>query len=225
MLQPLFQGKASRPQPKAKLRPKHRHQLPRCEPDHTPRPALSQVRQSARNINLEAAFAAAGITANGRFTRQRLDALTPTSSGSFAPLQSGAGSSATTPASACRGRRTRRRRAGSPKPLGPAVQKAQAKSAVIGREVILTKSSLSTALAKGAVRSRDHPISGAADETRTDSRPAQRQREHVMLSLCVKFPLHRTCITQRPRRPRVALHLFSHRPRRPRGSRSLLHRR
>jgi hypothetical protein len=149
----------------------------------------------------------------------------PTSSGSFAPLQSGAGSSATTPASACRGRRTRRRRAGSPKPIGPAVQKAQAKSAVIGREVILTKSSLSTALAKGAVRSRDHPISGAADETRTDSLPARRQREHVMLSLCVKFPLHRTCITQRLRRPRVALHLFSHRPLRPPGSRYLLHRR
>ena len=51
--------------------------------------------------------------------------------------------------------------------------------AVIGREVILTKSSLSSALAKGAVRSRDHPVSGAANETRTDSRPAQRQQEHV----------------------------------------------
>jgi hypothetical protein len=51
--------------------------------------------------------------------------------------------------------------------------------AVIGREVILTKSSLSSALAKGAVPSRDHPVSGAANETRTDSRPAQRQREHV----------------------------------------------
>jgi hypothetical protein len=49
--------------------------------------------------------------------------------------------------------------------------------AVIGREVILTKSSLSSALAKGAVPSRDHPVSG--NETRTDSRPAQRQREHV----------------------------------------------
>jgi hypothetical protein len=68
------------------------------------------------------------------------------------------------------------RRAGSAKSIGPAVQKAQRNRrdrARSHRDELLAV----VGPGEGAVRSRDHPVSGAANETRTDSRPAQRQRE------------------------------------------------
>jgi hypothetical protein len=98
-----------------------------------------------------------------------------------ARLGSGAGSSATTPASACRGRPTRRREAGSLRSTGLAAREAR-DLVLVEREVVPDEVLAVVGPGKGrgdeegCVSEADHPVFGAANETRTYSSPAQCQR-------------------------------------------------